>query len=168
MVLLAVMCGLALWWDSSARAGANAELYTGPLPRHCPSSLAGVRSQRLWRWPRLSLRLRPGDHAQALSSTGNFFDRIVDPVASDIASLARAPQPSRLRGERATASHHRRQRPPGGLGPLLGREGRDDNSDPGWIHPGRDISRLPKFYQPAGFSIRHDRLGPRPGGFFEP
>ena len=84
VVLLAVVCGLALWWDG-ARQGGGRAIPSMPVKsrRRAVAATLEVATAHL---PVPALLLKP-------SEQGNFFDRFVNPVASVIARLARRISP---------------------------------------------------------------------------
>jgi len=85
VVLLAVMCGLALWWDSARQRGGGRPTLSMPFKsrrRAVAATLEAATAQL----PGPTLTLRP-------SEQGNFADRIVNPVASVFAGLSRRISP---------------------------------------------------------------------------
>jgi len=84
VVVLAVMCGLAVWWDS-ARQGGGRVIVSRPFKsrRRAVAATLEVATAHV---PAQGITLRP-------SQEGNFFDRIVNPAASRVASLSRRISP---------------------------------------------------------------------------
>jgi tight adherence protein C len=85
VVLLAVMCGMALWWDSARQRGGRAIPSMPFKPRR--RAVAATLEAATAHVPAPALMLKP-------SEQGNFFDRFVNPIASVIAGLARRISPS--------------------------------------------------------------------------
>jgi tight adherence protein C len=84
VVLLAILCGLALWWDGARQRGASA-VPSMPFSsrRRAVAATLDVATAQL---PAAPLTLRP-------SEQGNFVDRIINPVASIIARFTRGISP---------------------------------------------------------------------------
>jgi tight adherence protein C len=84
VVLLGVMCGLALWWDSARQRGGSAVTSMPFNSRR--RAVAATLEMATAQLPASALTLRP-------SEEGNFIDRIINPLASVIASFTRRISP---------------------------------------------------------------------------
>ena len=83
-VLLAVMCGPAVWWDSARQRGSGVRPSIPFKSRR--RAVAATLEVATANVPAPALMLRPFEQ-------GNFFDRIVNPVASGLATVARRISP---------------------------------------------------------------------------
>jgi tight adherence protein C len=84
VVLLAVICGVALWWDSARQRGGRS--FTSMPFKSRKRAVAATLEVATANLSAPVLTLRP-------SEEGNFFDRIINPVASDVAGLTRRISP---------------------------------------------------------------------------